>query len=75
VDSEIEQQAAGEIARTIEGARDVRNQLTVVRQAERKAVERHDRQIVKSVKGWVACATSPNLRRWWREDIIVLRGP
>jgi hyperosmotically inducible protein len=50
VDSETEQQAAGEIARTIEGARDVSNQLTVVPQAERKAVERQDHQIVKDVK-------------------------
>jgi len=36
VDSEAEQQAAGEIARTIEGSREVSNQLTVVPQAERK---------------------------------------
>ncbi len=50
VDSVAEQQAAGEIARTIEGARDVSNQLTVVPQAERKAVERQDDQIVKDVK-------------------------
>lgn len=50
VDSEAEQQAAGEIARTIEGAREVSNQLTVVPQAERKAVDRQDQQIVKDVK-------------------------
>jgi len=50
VDSETEQQAAGEIAWTIEGARDVSNQLTVVPRAERKAVERQDDQIVKDVK-------------------------
>jgi len=50
VDSEAEQQAAGEIARTVEGARDVSNQLTVVPQAERKAVERQDDRIVKDVK-------------------------
>jgi len=50
VDSGAEQQAAGEIARTIEGARDVSNQLTVVPQAERKAVDRQDDQIVKDVK-------------------------
>ena len=50
VDSEAEQQAAGEIARTIEGAREVNNQLTVVPQAERKAVDRQDEQIVKDVK-------------------------
>jgi hyperosmotically inducible protein len=50
VDSEAEQQAAAEIARTIEGAREVSNQLTVVPQAERKAVERQDHQIVKDVK-------------------------
>jgi len=50
VDSEAEQQAAGEIAGTIEGARDVSNQLTVVPRAERKAVERQDDQIVKDVK-------------------------
>jgi hyperosmotically inducible protein len=50
VASEAEQQAAGEIARTIEGAREVSNQLTVVPQAERKAVDRQDDQIVKDVK-------------------------
>ena len=50
VDSVAEQQAAEEIARTIEGARDVSNQLTVVPQAERKAVDREDQQIVKDVK-------------------------
>jgi hyperosmotically inducible periplasmic protein len=50
VDNVAEQQAAEEIARTIEGARDVSNQLTVVPQAERKAVDRQDDQIVKDVK-------------------------
>ncbi len=50
VASAAEQQAAGEIARTIEGAREVSNQLTVVPQAERKAVDRQDDQIVKDVK-------------------------
>ena len=50
VDSAAEQEAAGEIARTIEGAREVSNQLTVVPQAERKAVDRQDDQIVKDVK-------------------------
>ena len=50
VDSEAEQQAAGEIARTIEGAREVSNQLTVVPQPQRKAVDRQDHQIVKDVK-------------------------
>jgi hyperosmotically inducible periplasmic protein len=50
VDSEAEQQAAGEIARTIEGAREVNNQLTVVPQPHRTAVDRQDRQIVKDVK-------------------------
>jgi hyperosmotically inducible protein len=50
VDSEAEQQAAGEIARTIQDAREVNNQLAVVPQAEREAVERQDHQIVKDVK-------------------------
>ncbi|HEX7551874.1 MAG TPA: BON domain-containing protein [Candidatus Methylomirabilis sp.] len=50
VDSEAEQQAAGEIARTIEGARDVSNELTVVPQADRRAVDRQDREIVRDVK-------------------------
>ena len=50
VDSEAEQQAAGEIARTIEGAWEVSNQLTVVPQAERKTVDRQDDQIVTDVK-------------------------
>ncbi len=50
VDSEAEQQAAGEIARTIEGAREVSNRLTVVPQPQRKAVDRQDQQIVKDVK-------------------------
>ena len=50
VDSESEQQAAGEIAGTIEGAREVSNQLTVVPEPQRKTVDRQDRQIVKDVK-------------------------
>jgi hyperosmotically inducible periplasmic protein len=50
VDSEAEQQAAGEIARTVESPRAVSNLLTVVPRAERKAVERQDDQIVKDVK-------------------------
>jgi len=50
VDSEAEQLAAGEIAGTIEGAREVSNQLTVVPQADRRAVDRQDREIVKDVK-------------------------
>ena len=50
VDSEAEQQAAGEIAGTIEDAQEVNNQLTVVPQAEREAVDRQDEQIVKDVK-------------------------
>jgi hyperosmotically inducible periplasmic protein len=50
VDSEAEQQASGEIARTIEGAREVNNQLTVVPQAERKAIDRQDHQLLKDVK-------------------------
>ena len=49
VDSESEQQAAGEIAGTIEGAREVSNQLTVVPEPQRKAVDRQDHQIVKDV--------------------------
>ena len=50
VDREAEQQAAGEIARTIEGAQAVSNQLTVVPAAQRKMVDRQDDQIVKEVK-------------------------
>jgi len=50
VASEAEQQAAGEIARTVEGAREVRNELTVVPQGDRKTVDRQDHQIVKDVK-------------------------
>ena len=50
VDNAAEQQAAGEIARTIEGAREVSNRLTVVPQPQRKAVDRQDQQIVKDVK-------------------------
>ena len=50
VDSEAEQQAAGEIAGTIEDVQEVNNQLTVVPQAEREAVDRQDEQIVKDVK-------------------------
>ena len=50
VASATEQQAAEEIARAIEGARDVSNRLMVVPQAERKAVDRQDDQIVKDVK-------------------------
>lgn len=50
VDSEAEQQAAGEIARSIEGAREVNNQLTVVPQGERQKIDRLDREIEKDVK-------------------------
>jgi hyperosmotically inducible periplasmic protein len=50
VDSEAEQQAAGEIARTVEGAKDVTNQLTVVSREVRKRIDRQDREIVKDVK-------------------------
>ena len=50
VDSAAEQQTAGEIARTIEGSRDVSNQLRVLPQPQRKAVDRQDHQIVKDVK-------------------------
>ncbi len=50
VDSAAEQQAAGEIARTVEGAKDVTNQLTVVSREVRKRVDRQDREIVKDVK-------------------------
>ena len=50
VASEAEQQAAGEIARSIEGTREVSNQLAVVPEAERKAIDRQDHQIVKDVK-------------------------
>jgi len=50
VDSEAEQQAAGEIAGHIEGVREVSNQLTVVPEPQRKTVDRQDRQIVKDVK-------------------------
>ena len=50
VDSEAEQQTAGEIARTVEGARDVNNQLTVVSREVRRRVDRQDHQIVKEVK-------------------------
>lgn len=50
VDSEAEQQAAGEIARNIEGAREVNNQLTVVPQGERQKIDRLDREIEKDVK-------------------------
>jgi hyperosmotically inducible protein len=50
VDSEAEQQAAGEIARTIEGARDVNNQLTVVSGETRRTIDREDREIAQDVK-------------------------
>jgi osmotically-inducible protein OsmY len=50
VASAEEQKAAEEIARTIEGQKQVVNQLTVVPQAERKAVDRQDDQIVTEVE-------------------------
>jgi hyperosmotically inducible protein len=58
VDSEAEQWAAEEIARTVEGAQDVSNQLAVVPQAERKAVARQDHQVVKDVKQGIKNDTS-----------------
>ena len=50
VNSEAEQQAAGEIAQKTEGAREVSNQLTVVPREDRRAVDRMDKEIVKDVK-------------------------
>jgi hyperosmotically inducible periplasmic protein len=50
VASAAEQQAAEEIARTIEGQKQVVNQLTVVPAAQRKMVDRQDDQIVTDVK-------------------------
>jgi hyperosmotically inducible protein len=50
VDSAAEQQAAEEIALTIEGQKQVVNELTVVSTARRKMVDRQDHQIVKDVK-------------------------
>jgi len=50
VASAEEQQAAEEIARTIEGQKKVVNQLTVVPTLERKRVDRQDDQIVTDVK-------------------------
>ena len=50
VPSAEEQKAAEEIALGIEGQKKVVNQLTVVPQAERKAVDRQDDQIVADVK-------------------------
>jgi len=50
VASAEEQQAAEEIALTIEGQKKVVNQLTVVPAAERKMVDRQDDQLVTDVK-------------------------
>jgi len=50
VASAAEQKAAEEIALTIEGQKQVVNQLTVVPTARRKAVDREDAQIVTDVK-------------------------
>jgi len=50
VDSEAELRAAGETARTVEGAQEVNNQLMVVAQEARKRVDRQDKEIVKDVK-------------------------
>jgi osmotically-inducible protein OsmY len=50
VASAEEQKAAEEIARTIEGQKQVVNQLTVVPTAERKMVDRQDDQIVTDVE-------------------------
>jgi len=49
VASEAEQEAAGEIAGTIEEAQEVDNQLTVVSTAQRQRVDRQDGQIVTDV--------------------------
>jgi hyperosmotically inducible protein len=50
VASEAEQEAAGEIAGTIEEAQEVDNQLTVVSTAQRQRVDRQDGQILTDVK-------------------------
>ena len=77
VDSEAQQQAAGEIARTIEGARDVNNQLTVVTREVRNRVDRQDQEIVKDVKKGIKGDTSlKHARIHVRSDegIVTLTG-
>jgi hyperosmotically inducible protein len=49
VDSADAKQAAGEIAKGIEGVKDVKNELQVVGQTERKAVETTDKEITRRV--------------------------
>jgi hyperosmotically inducible protein len=50
VDSQEARQAAEEVARKIDGVKDVKNELTVVSKSARKAVDRQDDQIVKDVE-------------------------
>lgn len=50
VDSQEARQAAEEVARKIDGAKHVKNELTVVAKSARKAVDRQDDQIVKDVE-------------------------
>ena len=50
VDSEEAKSAAGEIAKGVEGAKSVKNDLQVVAPSARKAVQADDKQITKSVE-------------------------
>lgn len=50
VDSQEVRQAAEEVARGIDGVKQVKNELTVVPKAARKSVDRQDDQIVKDVE-------------------------
>ena len=50
VDSEESKRAAAEIARTIEGVKNVKNDLQVVPASARKAVSADDKQITKAVE-------------------------
>ena len=50
VDSEEAKMAAGDIAKTVEGVKNVKNDLQVVAPAARKAVQANDKQITKAVE-------------------------
>lgn len=75
VDSEEAKTAAGDIAKNIEGVKNVKNDLQVVAPAERKAVQANDKQITKAVE--TSFGKDPQLKKIdVRTDagVVVLSG-
>jgi len=75
VDSEEAKAAAGDIAKTVEGVKNVKNDLQVVAPPARKAVQANDKQITKAVE--TSFGKDPQLKKIdVRTDngVVVLSG-